>query len=596
TVGTAALQAPATCTDPQQVIVTVPPGTVFQLDITPVVGNSALFMPGALKLAPRTFYIEVASALNVPSLNDAATALNSSLQLALTSPASAVDTNDNNDQLQVSLDLGALATGTAAANLAPQIHRVELMVQRWRWQGRPLVRNDQQGNPTLFDFPYTDIKNGGAGSAETVLTPLDGVYFGERDSNDQLIVVGQVDAVANPAGAPVLYTYDLTHSPQALYYRFAVRVFSRYEGLFTRGASVESRVLRSASPQAGPSTTPEQWRRLLPLCRRTATAPKPSVRLIIPLTRTVSGQQTPGLMVVLNEAWYEWAGLAERFEVQIASVSVPQALGGAVRLQAGPDPVISNPDFGAAGAPVPVNFEPNPPAIGPVGFTFDTNTNAPLFSSTSFIVPAPRQLNPDGSLTPLELSWYFVQLQFRRTLNPDGTQNYSQQLDSDTTAPLQAQFLPAANLWNVTVNGTPGRMDTSIMQATSSAGAGISLIDSNSNGITVNPLPFDATSTNRFEVWALLTVELQDAFGHPGQEAFLTMVPLAALATLPPSGATSLRLVEIQAMTPLSPVRTDWAALADDLFPTANSGGATDPAMARARIVRVSPSISISSR
>src|ERR1035438_1403521 len=57
-------------------------------------------------------------------------------------------------------------------------------------------------------------------------------------------------------------------------------LFSRYEGLFTRGASVESRILKAASAQiTGP--TPEQWRRLLPLCRRTATAPKPAVWLIV---------------------------------------------------------------------------------------------------------------------------------------------------------------------------------------------------------------------------------------------------------------------------------------------------------------------------
>jgi hypothetical protein len=37
----------------------------------------------------------------------------------------------------------------------------------------------------------------------------------------------------------------------------------------------------------------------------------------VPLTRTVNGQQTPGLLVVLNEPWYDWAGLAEQFEVQV---------------------------------------------------------------------------------------------------------------------------------------------------------------------------------------------------------------------------------------------------------------------------------------
>ena len=170
---------------------------------------------------------------------------------------------------------------------------------------------------------------------------------------------------------------------------------------------------------------------------------------------------------------------------------------------------------------------------------------------------------------------------------------------------MQAQILPAANLWNVTVNGNhPVRVDTQDLQAVSSGAASISFLDSNGDPVTVNPLPFDPTH-NRFEVWALLMAELQDAFGHSGQEAFLTMVPIALLAALPSeaSGATSLRLVEIQAMNSLalSPQRTTWQDLAGDLFPQNSQAPVNpavtqpiDPAMARARIVRVSPSIQIS--
>ncbi len=232
------LVTPQAATDPYQITVTIPPATVFLLQITPVV-DPTLFASNACQPAPRSFYIEVASALSVSSLNDAATALNNALQPNLTSPTSSTDTGT--DQLQAALSLAGLASPTSNVNLAPQIHRVELMVQRWRWQGRPLVREDQQGNPTLFGFPYTDLKNAGPNSADTVLAPLDGVYFGERDSNDQLVVVAQADAVSDPAGSPVLYTYDLSHSPQAPYYRFAVRVYSA-------DTKVSSREARRWSP------------------------------------------------------------------------------------------------------------------------------------------------------------------------------------------------------------------------------------------------------------------------------------------------------------------------------------------------------------
>jgi hypothetical protein len=324
------------------------------------------------------------------------------------------------------------------------------------------------------------------------------------------------------------------------------------------------------------------------------------VRLIIPLTRTVPGEQTPGLLVVVNEAWYEWAGLAEKLEVQITSVQDPTTK--VELLQAGPDPIVNNPAYSKAS--LPPALEPNPVPIGPIGFTFDTNTDAPLFSAISFIVPAPSLANPNGSTTPVELSWYFLQLQFRRTLDPDGTVNPTGDLNSDWTLPLQTQLLPASNLWNVTINGVASRIDTSALQGNSSQSPGITLTDPGGDTVTVNPLPFDPNNThNRFEVWAVLTSELHDVFGHSGQEAFLIMVPFAGLATLAPSPATSLRLVEVQAMNSLSPVRPDWQSLASDMFPDPAVVGPlptpttppalVDPTMARARIVRVSPPIAI---
>lgn len=592
---TAGVAVPKDCNDTQKVTISVSPGDIYELDITPIVAaaDATRFDTDVLKLAPRTFFVEVASPLNVTSLDDVAKALNDSLVLQLNPPSV---TNDP-DQLQISLDLNKLATETSVKNLAPQIHRVELMVQRWRWQGRPLMGQDAQSNPVPFDFPYTAIKAAG-GAADTVLTPLDGVYFGERDTNDQLTVVAQVDAVRDAVVAatsatapppPTLYTYDLSHSPQGLYYRFAVRVFSRYEGLLSSGYSVESRVVRAAPASGG--TTPEQWRRLLPLCRRTQTAPKPAVRLIIPLTRTGKGEQTPGLLVVINEAWYDWAGLAEKLEVQITSVQDPTTK--ADYLQAGPDPIVHNPVYTSASNPL--NFEPNPVPYGPIGFTFDSNTDAQLFSTTSFIVLAPRVMDPTGQPIPVELSWYFLQLQFRRSVDPDGTLNYTPDLDSDWTDPLQTQLLPASNLWNITKGAATSRVDTATLQGNASQTAGITLTDSNGDVVTVDPLPYDTNNTaNRFEVWAVLTRSLSDVFGGAGQEAFVTMVPFAKLATQQSSPATSLRLVEVQAMNTLSPIRTDWQSLANDMFPMQGSGvGGVDPAMARARIVRVSPPIAI---
>jgi hypothetical protein len=89
---------------------------------------------------------------------------------------------------------------------------------------------------------------------------------------------------------------------------------------------------------------------------------------------------------------------------------------------------------------------------------------------------------------------------------------------------------------------------------------------------------------------------LTDAFGNGMQEAFVDMVPFAGLANfiLPAgqSAPTALRLIEVQAMNGISPVRTTWSDLASDMFPDTQEVG-VDPAMARARIVRVSPPITL---
>jgi len=486
------------------------------------------------------------------------------------------------------------------------------MVQRWRWQGRPLARTDAATGDTDYDFPYDQLAT--ATSADVLLEPLDGIYFGERDSNDHLIVGASVDSLV-PGGAtatPQIYSYDLSSSLQALYYRFAVRVFSRYEGLLTRNTSVESRV-RGVAPGAPPAA--ERWRRVLPLCRRTKQAPKPAVRLIIPLTRTGTGESTPGLLAVLDDTWYDWGGLAEGLQVAVQTVTTPDASKQTLT-QAGPDPVVSNRIYGAGGAPLP-EIDGNVTPIGPIGFTSDTNTVAPLFTKTSFVIPAPQSAS-DGTV---DFSWWILQLTFRRVLNPNGAiapnGGFLPLLppvgnlpggtrgDSDWTLPLQVQLLPAANLWDVTWAGATKslRVEAASLHADFTPG-NIAVLDSLEHSLTVNPYPADSGGRNRFEVWVLLTIEMEDAFGHGGQEAFVNLVPFSLLAgsATPPgkSRPNTLRLVEVQCMKDYSQVRTDWTQLASDLFPAAVPDAATpqgappiaiDPAMARARIVRVSPPI-----
>ena len=564
---------PTTPANPYEIDVTVPGGTVYKLEIAPAATASmGLIDPGAQKIATRTFYIEVAMPLQAPDLNAAANELNQAI------------TSANSRNIDISVDITKLTT------LRPQIHHVELMVQRWRWQGRPLARVDADEN-TLFTFPYDLIA--ASGDADKTLLPLDGIYFGERNTSDQLVITGQVEGFLPDATVQSIYRYDLSSSPQALYYRFALRAFTRYEGFFSGGTSVESRFLGVASGQAAPPQG-EQWRRVLPLCARTVKAPKPSVRMVIPLTQTGAGAETPGLLAVLDDIWYDWAGLAEQLDVQVVQAAAYQGN----LLEAGPDPVVTNVNYDPTNnGPSPQIIEQTLTAAGPIGFTFDTGAvAAPLFGMTSFLIPAPRLSSGD---VPVDLSWWFLQLKFRCSLNPTGTANYDVNLNSDWTAPLQVQLLPASNLWTVTAGGLTVRVDVSMLSIQfAQPPAAVAVVNDFGIPVVVNPEPFDTSAavTNRFEVWALLTVQLTDAFGNGTQEAFVDMVPFAALANfvtpVGKSAPTALRLIEVQAMNGLSPIRTTWSQLADDLFPDNQTPG-VDPAMSRARIVRVSPPITV---
>jgi len=637
TVGDTDLKVPKVAADPYEVTVKVPAGHVFKLSIRPVLApdaNSrfATVLQKKALVEPRTFYIEVATSF----VFDRATVsdlLNGALTLSSKPP------------LEVGLDLGKLG------DFGHKIHRVELMIQRWRWQGRPLARLDNlsqqpswsanknyragehiqatvDGNTYIFQsieggvsgadvpvFPTTldatvkdhtvvwkNITNtifafpfeatGHVGWPDKLLEPLDGLYFGERDSNDHLLVTAQADALAPNAANPRLYFNDLTGSPQALYYRFAVRVFSRYEGLLRGITSAESRL---ASPQlvVNLQPPPELWRRWVANCRRTSRANAPAVRLVIPLTQTRDQEQTPGLLVVVDEPWFEWAGLAEGLNARIVSATDPN---GTELAEAGADPAVSNP---ANSGPAAIEQRLLP--VGPIGFTFDTNTSAPIFDKSSFLLPAPRTMKPDGALIQADLSWWFLKLQFQRSLQPEGTDAYSPDLDSPWTAPLEAQLLPAANLWYVEGHG---RQECSRLRFSfTSTGSNILM-----NGVpaTVNPTPHETTSTNLFEVWALLTSSIQDAFGRPSQEAFVDLIPISTLSAYRGTAGKSMpaiaRLVEIQRMGPYSKQQGDWRKLAEDLFPkeitpeqdkpAQNAQDPIDPAMARARIVRVSPPIS----
>jgi hypothetical protein len=210
-----------------------------------------------------------------------------------------------------------------------------------------------------------------------------------------------VDFVAKPEPT-VIHSHDVTSSKGALYLRVAVRGFSRYEGSGEDEPDVDSRLVPSE----------EKWVRTIVPCRWDADeVPAPHVKLVVPLTRPLQATHSAApLLAVLDEPWGDAGGLGEQLLASIADAELPKT-DGTIR-EAGPDPILSV-------TPVDVTNLRLPNPIGPIGYTFDSDTDAPLFVRSSFIIPPPTGLPADT-----DLGWWSVKLQFIRKLiaTPDSPQ------------------------------------------------------------------------------------------------------------------------------------------------------------------------------
>jgi hypothetical protein len=156
------------------------------------------------------------------------------------------------------------------------------------------------------------------------------------------------------------------------------------------------------------------------------------------------------LLVLLNDRWYrdDLGGLAEELEGEIVQVALPDT--GGVVPEFGPDPILSNLLNPYAGFQITL-----PPVIGAIGYTFDTDTDAPLFEQLLCAACA----GPHGrgrAMVFADLAWHFLKLRYRRKLNSDGLTT-GEPAVSACTEPVWVQVLPPANRWQF---GADGMYDT----------------------------------------------------------------------------------------------------------------------------------------
>ena len=483
--------------------------------------------------------------------------------------------------------------------------RAELDRQMWRWQGRntPLHPCIKLANPNQDDAaPPDEIAN------------WEIREYGTREDNDHSIVSMQFEKdangnrsfsyeevlrspIANQTGPAVYSKNDL----RSLHYRFRAKVYHRYEGLLLKDAVFAT----------------DSWKSKFIPCRldrdpQNKTIQPPKVRFIFPLTQSFDPSTTKnsaGLLVVLSEPWFTIGGIGEILGCEVVFSQSGLAEGGKYKyyFEIGHDPIFS----GATIARLQLlgSEDPNNPSgsvtfdpeliCGPIGHTFDTEGNDPLFTSTSFMIPAPTFKGTDGVNRELE-GWGMAEIRFKRIIRVSGASDPSteKRLESGWTSPYWVQFLPETFV----------KRDPIIDPGTSkftyeSSDRTIVIM----NGQTKVKLVDPGEGNNQLDYYLLLMRDVFDANGRFGQVAYVNMFyqtddpavwrtsETSELAGI--SKETKLRAEIIQVQRRRSkgvslPKITSSATLWRLLFEKKNEDGTLIRDADRARIVAISPRIS----
>jgi hypothetical protein len=585
--------------------VSIPAGEVWQLSIAPAIQSTDAAKFDAI--ATNNQFPPPATTPPVPVPLSSATPFELLIEYAQTATITpralwqAMQFGFPNDLLPAGL---TLSLAPAAGDDWHLVRRVQIARQVWRWMGRPI---DLGAAP---EFPSTAFPNlnqvtidaqGNIGRSPALDQALNWELqaFAERD-DDSTITQSRVffppPLAASPAPAAPppqqIYRQDLSTDLRAHYFRFGARIYSRYEGLngfqpFTRSQSVAAQISFN-SPPANPADGYTTTARCFVPYRIAAGAvlPKPKILIVLPLTAPVPADSTAppstSILVIADEPWYQFGGLAEQLTATVESVILQRDSDELQMLQIGPDPILTAPN---PQLPAPIPNTPPPalaPWIGtPIGTTFDDASTAPLLANTCFQFPLSQLATSTGLPLAQPLDWYMARLQFSRAIDPAMSQAMSQtttSLSSPLTDGVWVQFLPSSS--HFTDSASKSAVSISILTFRLS-GQQLQLIKYDPNdktpgnapaNITLQPGPAGGgqpTSPVNLQLWALLMRNITDAAGQPG-EAYVGLYNLTAGA--PPSNpiaaADHLYLLEVQNIPNPPASTTGWL---DQIFPGAET-------------------------
>jgi len=500
------------------------------------------------------------------------------------------------------------------------VYRAELQRQSWYWQGRATKELPSTSTPPN-DFVDPDFREDGTIGLSAEVRKWEEFEFAARDESDFTVIDFKTGSRKTVDGKEELFTYTEQLTPEASasqvtsdgstekgdlranYYRYSARVFSRYEGIIRNGEEAKSQALNPSLMNDDPIA---KWRRTFVPCRRREKPPVPQIKLILPLTENYidDRKRSPGLLVVLNETWHEFAGLGEGIVAEVETLADPHnastvpdpcplkdgagnplPTSNKFYYELGPDPILdgrSNPLLQKSDQATPTLSIVSLSGIrGPVGHTHDSSDEGALFSATSFVIPAP-QIKTGAANPPEDLAWYLAKIRLRRIVRLKGSGNLDPgaELRSDFTSPQWVQYLPAFSVFSsarqtsdlaVKVNGSTVNIFTQ--------SGGVLIREADLSGAIEKSNPV-------FKILLLLTRHAYDASGRRNQEVFVGLcasrsdgawdliqgdTSAATLATLAsdPDVRFRARVVELQAVpadTPGGPVFPTLPATTQELF------------------------------
>ena len=292
------------------------------------------------------------------------------------------------------------------------IHRVDFLRQTWYWTGRTQP-SQVVGNVHDFDPGYFPA---GEKLDSDKTRRWETVEFAERPWNDH------VELLSTLKNGKFTWNQDMSLDSRANFFRFAPRVYSRYQGCFANFA-----------PQ-GVSTVgnvgPDKWRTCF-LSASSKNLALPRLKTLIPIIESAFSDGTPGILAVFDGASFDQAGLAERMTVSVAAVNDPDPSVKSKWAEAGPDFLMSSEKV--TGDP-DQQIQMDLVACGPIGHTFDDpNSYFPKFTSSSWIV-RPKNKGDFG--------WWFANLKFTLALDGDSAVASSVNVASEPSVGSWVQFLP----------------------------------------------------------------------------------------------------------------------------------------------------------